>query len=120
MVTVSTDNFDPPTVNHLIPRARDWQVILAFEDDSGNPIDVSDRTFAMELRRDPTADLEVEANVQNGGYGASNEVRIYLTPADTQDIDPAPHAHDVKETDNNGTVRSVYRGTSFVTSEVTR
>jgi hypothetical protein len=120
MVTVKTDNFQPPVVNHEIPRARDWQVILRFEDNNGNPIDVSDRSFAMELRRDPTADLEVEANVQNGGYGDSHEVRLYFVPSDTADIDPAPHAHDIKETDANGTVRSIYRGTSFVTSEVTR
>lgn len=120
MSTVTVNSQEPGRLDLVIPRDRDYALDLAFEDDAGNPIDVSGDSFSADVRRDPHDDsVEFSFSVDNSGFETSNEIQLALEPADTADADPAPHVWDLKQTMSGGDEVSLLRGTIYLTAEVT-
>lgn len=125
MATVEVPGQTPASGQPLeIPRNCDWSAVLGFEDEAGQPIDVSQHTFTATLRRDPTGDVEASFSFDHdtdagGAALADHQVRMYVEPADTADLDPAPHVFDLRATEPDGATYLLWRDPVYITAEVT-
>lgn len=109
----------PATRNIDIYRGDDLTHSVTIVDADGDPVDLSGRTYASQLRRYP--DTEQIAATFNVDATQANVGLLLLTLAGTvtATLEPGPYRYDLEQT-QGGTRTTLLAGEAIVTADVTR
>jgi hypothetical protein len=103
-----------------IDQGSTYNMQIVLEED-GSPIDLSNYTFASQIRKSHYAEsiaAQFNTEIVNGPLGAFN---IYLTDIQSAALDASfTYVYDVEITSSGGSVTRVIEGTVSVNPEVTR
>jgi hypothetical protein len=92
---------------------------LRLEDADGQPINLTGRTYASQIRKRPTYDTVAATFTVDDSDAANGVIRFLLAPADTLALDPGAYRYDIQQ-DFLGVVTTLLFGQADVTAEVTR
>ena len=104
--------------NFEFTRGDDFSVIFEMTTDGVTPLDVSTRTYAMQMRTSTEATTATSWTCTVGGTG-NNEVTCTLGDATTATLTPSAYVWDLQET-ASGVVSTLGTGTIKVLADVTR
>lgn len=99
-------------------RGDDFSVIFEMTTDGVTPLNVSARTYAMQMRTSPDATTATSWSCAVGGT-SSNEVTCTLGDSTTAALTPSTYVWDLQET-ASGVVSTLGSGTIKVIADVTR
>lgn len=99
-------------------RGDDFSVIFEMTTDGVTPLNVSGRTYAMQMRTSPDATTATSWTCTVGGT-SSNEVTCTVQDTVTATLTPSTYVWDLQET-ASGVVSTLGSGTVKVVADVTR
>lgn len=102
-----------------IYRGDDFAHTLTIQDDQGDPVNVSGRTFTSQLRRYPDTTVVAATFAVSMTNAATGVVVFSLGDTVTAGLEPGPYAYDVQQ-DNGGTITTLLAGRATVAADVTR
>lgn len=109
--------------NFICEQGATFNRVIHATDASGDPIDLTDYTARMQVRRDLDAsDVLIELTTENDRIslgGANGEITLTIDAEDTSSI-PRPGVYDLELESDSGTVIRLLKGTFKLDSEVTR
>lgn len=109
--------------NFTMDQGSDWDLNVVYQDSSGNPINITGYTAAMQLRQNynsETADLTLSTS--NGGIvitGALGKLVLHATAVQTGLLEAGFYVYDLEIT-SGGVVTRIIQGQITVAGEVTR
>lgn len=112
------------TLNLTFPQGATWTLSLAWNDDDGDPINLTGFSAAMQIRQSyaqsatPIVSVSSGSGITLGGAAGTIEVRVPATSTD--DIRAGRYVYDLELTSGGGEVTRLVEGTVTVTPEVTR
>lgn len=109
----------PATRNIDIYRGDDLVHTINIVDADGNPVDLSGRTYASQLRRYPDTE-QIAATFSVDDAQANVGLLILSIDGDvTATLEPGPYRYDLEQT-QGGTRTTLLAGEAVVTADVTR
>ena len=105
--------------NILIEQGATYSKTLTIKDTSGDPVNLTGKTFASKLRRRPTDTNAAATFTFTVLNAAAGTVRWSMPATTTSGIVAEPHYYDLEMTDG-ATVTRLMEGTAFVPFEVTK
>lgn len=109
----------PGSYSPTIYQGDDWAKTFQFDDDAGDPIDLSGHTLESQLRATKASDVVVSFTVDTTD-AAAGTVYLSLAAADTAELARGFYFFDLQWTDASGDLRTVLAGRAEVVEEVTR
>ena len=109
----------PAKENLQVVRGDTLTVVANMTTDGSTPIDITARTYAMQLRTSPeatTASATFTCTVTNAAGGV---VTCTLSAATTATLTPQNYSYDLQET-NSGVVSTIISGVVKVIADTTR
>ena len=103
----------------VFTRGDDWVIIFEMTTDEVTPMDVSGRTYAMQMRTSADATTATATFTCVVGGTSNNEVTCSLTDTLTAAIRPGSYVWDLQET-SSGVVSTLGYGSIKVVADVTR
>ncbi|MEQ1709442.1 MAG: hypothetical protein ABL864_14035 [Terricaulis sp.] len=118
---MATDDELPIEHNLRIWRGDTWaRLQLTYTDALGDPIDVSDRSWSAQIKRNPedtTAAAEIDFDITDAANGV---VPMSIPAATTAAMTPGLYVWDCQETGASGAVTTIVAGAVTVRSDTTR
>jgi hypothetical protein len=111
------------TFNTTIDQGADWYLTVTWNDPSGNPINLTGYSAALQIRTSPLAKTTVLSLTSGSGItlgGTAGTIAIHATNAQTGSITNGTYAYDLELTSAGGIVTRLINGTIQVTPQVTR
>lgn len=105
--------------NILIEQGATFSKTLTIKDATGDPINLTGKTFASKLRKRPTDTNAAATFTLTVINAAAGTVSWQLSATTTSGITAEPHYYDLEMTDG-ATVTRLMQGTAFVNFEVTK
>lgn len=111
------------TLNLTFPQGATWSLSLTWNDDGGDPINLTGYTAAMQVRKSydattPVVSVSSGSGITLGGVAGTIDVRIASSATD--DVKAGRYVYDLELTSGGGEVTRLVEGTLTVTPEVTR
>ena len=109
--------------NVEIDQGADWFFNVTYENPAGTPVNITGYSAALQLRSLPTDSNYVLSLVTGSGIiinGATGEVEVHATAAQTRAIDEGTYYYDLEITSQSGIVTRLVQGQAIVSAEVTR
>lgn len=103
----------------VFTRGDDWTIVFEMTTDEVTPMDVSGRTYAMQMRTTTEATTATASFTCTVGGASNNEVTCSLGDATTATIRPGSYVWDIQET-SSGVVSTLGYGSIKVVADVTR
>lgn len=97
---------------------------LRWKDSDGNPIDLTNYTARMQIRRNHESDVVLlsltteNSRIELGG--SLGTINLIITAADTKDLNFSEAVYDLELIDGNGKVTRLLQGAVTLSPEVTR
>lgn len=111
------------TLNLTFPQGATWSFSLAWNDDDGDPINLTGYSAAMQVRQTYKSTTPVVSVSSGSGItlgGALGTVAVQVSATTTDDIKAGRYVYDLELTSAGGEVTRLIEGTLTVTPEVTR
>jgi len=111
------------TYNTTIEQGADWYVNFQWTDTSGNPINLSGYTAALQVRTSPLAKTTVLSLTSSSGIAITNgtgTLAVHATAAQTGAITNGLYSYDMEITSGSGIVTRLVQGSITVSAQVTR
>lgn len=105
--------------NILIECGATFAKTLTLKDSTGDPINLTGKTFASKIRRRPTDTTAAATFTLTVINAAAGTISWQMSATTTAGILAEPHYYDLEMTDG-ATVTRLMEGTAFVNFEVTR
>ena len=108
--------------NGVIDQGADWYINFTYKDPSGNPINLTGYTAALQMRTSPLARTTVLSLTTGAGItitGSTGLVAVHATATQTAAIAPGKYSYDL-EIANGGIVTRLIQGTMEVSANTTR
>lgn len=111
------------TLNLTFPQGATWTLSLTWNDDDGDPINLTGFSAAMQVRQTYRSTTPVVSVLSGSGItlgGALGTIAIRVPATSTDDIKAGRYVYDFELTSGGGEVTRLIEGTLTVTPEVTR
>jgi len=111
------------TLNLTFPQGATWSLALTWNDDGGDPINLTGYTARMQVRPSYDASTTVLSLTNGSGLtlgGAAGTVTLRVEAATTTTVSAATYVYDLELQSGGGEVTRLVEGTLEVTPEVTR
>jgi hypothetical protein len=109
--------------NIQIDQGATYTLALSYKDSAGVPINLTNYTAAMQLRKtveSATASLSLTSSSGIVITGATGLLNITITATQSRDLDPDIYVYDLEITSSAGVVTRLIEGSAVVSAEVTR
>lgn len=112
------------TWNTTIEQGATWERVLTWRDAADAPVDLTDYTARMTLRK-ANGKTETLTMVSGSGGkitlgGSSGTITLTLSATDTAALPAVPHVYDLEMVDGDDTVTRLVEGTITIKPEQTR
>lgn len=110
----------PAKRNIALVRGDDYRHMVTFTDEAGDPLDVSAKSYAAQVRAHPDdAAILADFTVDDAG-AATGTIWLTIDAATTALLAVGRRAWDIQETDGDGFVTTLMGGAVDVLADVTR
>lgn len=110
--------------NLVIEQGTDWEQKLRWKDSNKDPIDLTDYTARMYIKRNYDTDVKiVELTTENGRItlgGLTGEILLSLPSSITEELCFGEGVYDLELIDSNGKVKRLLQGKVSLSREATR
>jgi hypothetical protein len=111
------------TLNLTFPQGATWNLALTWNDDSGDPINLTGYTARMQVRASYDSATSVLALTNGSGLtlgGAAGTITLAVSATQSASVAAANYVYDLELQSGGGEVVRLVEGTLTVTPEVTR
>lgn len=111
------------TLNLTFPQGATWSLALTWNDDGGDPINLTGYTARMHVRKSYDAATTVVALTSGSGItlgGAAGTITLSVSATTTGGVPASTYVYDLELESGGGQVTRLVEGTLTVTPEVTR
>lgn len=106
----------------ICEQGANFNHVVTWKNAEGEPIDNTDYTARMQVRKDPGFEPEIELTTENNQIelgGANGEVQLQLLSADTAALVPGDYLYDLELVTGAGEISRIVEGVFSVNGEIT-
>lgn len=111
------------TLNLTFPQGATWSLALTWNDDGGDPINLTGYAARMQVRASYDAAATALSLANGSGItlgGAAGAITLSVPASTTTTVNPGTYVYDLELQSSGGEVTRLVEGTLEVTPEVTR